>query len=515
MKGQAALEYLIIIGALLLIIMPIFYFTITKSSENIKINEINDAIQSIARKSDSIYVLGEGSRDFIWITIPKGIEYTLVGNKTILAHGSPFGDIDSITKGEVTGTIPIIPGTYKIRIEMLDEKIFIGPINDTEPPKIIATTPNGIIGSTNPIMTATTNEAAICRYDTTDKDYTQMQNAFSGVGISHTKQLTNLAQGQHTYYARCIDSFNNIMTTSTVILFTITSDTTPPIITQTNATPKSIVAGNNICINAKATDNLQIDKVWTIIETPLHSPFIGTQEYLLQDNSNGCDNSAGDGIYGAAINMQVVGTNIIITTYANDTSGNKASQTPDPNIAVNVVSGPGQGFTYIMPNNAWYYKTPNDLGITTKDSQMATLTDVTLSLTDEDKNTPPSSQRVYHTPVKDIYEGFIIKMDKTKDDYSIITLKLKVKDSDIIPYNIIVYPYDSDGTDGDSIILTNITQGQITEINNPGVNRGYNEFDITKTVKAGKSPKIKIRIAAESTIDKKIMHIVEVDIGVA
>jgi len=514
MKGQAALEYLIIVGALLLIAIPIFYFTTTSSSENIKINEINDAIQSIARKADSVYALGEGNRDFVWITIPKGIEYTLVGNKTILAHGTSFGDIDAMTKGDVTGTIPIIPGAYKIRIEMLDEKVFIGPINDSEPPQIIATSPEGIIGSTNPTLTATTNEAAICRYDSSDKEYGQMQNTFSGVGISHTKQLTDLAQGQHTYYARCSDSFNNLMTTSKTILFTITTDTLPPNITQTNVTPKSIVAGNNICINAKATDNIQLDKVWTVIETPLQSPFIGQQEYFLQDNSNGCDNSAGDGIYGAAINMQVVGTNIVITTYANDTSGNKASQTPNPNIAVNVVSGPGQGFTYIIPNNAWYYKTPNDLGITTKDSQM-TLTDTTIALTDEDQNTPPSSQKIYHTPIKDIYEGFIIKVDKTKEEYSIITLRLKVKDSEVIPYNLKVYSYDSDGTDGDSIILTNFTQGQITEINNPGTNRGYNEFDITKTVKAGKSPKIKIRIAAESTIDKQTMHITEADIGVA
>ena len=335
-KGQASLEYILIIGAILVVTLPLFYYVSQSSSQNLKNNQAFDAVNTLAKKADSVYALGPGTRDYVWIAIPGGVTSTSVGNKTISIYLSGSrGDVSVSTKANVTGYFPPNAGTYRMVVQMLDTKVFIGLFNDTTPPQVISTSPTGVIKINNPLLSATTNEAARCKYDLTDTSYSSMANPFTGIGLSHTQQLTNQAAGNYLYYVRCIDFSNNTMTSSALINFSINLDAQAPAVNKTGVTLQKLFVGTTTCVNATVTDNVGIANVWAMLSSPVDAPYSPTQNYTLTDAGSSCGGGANDTWYGADIQMQIVGTNYINTTFANDTAGNLGFQNPYPNIRIN------------------------------------------------------------------------------------------------------------------------------------------------------------------------------------
>lgn len=512
MKGQAATEYVIIISVILAAVIPIFYYAFSESNRTTRINQASDAVNTLARKAESVYALGTGSRDYVWIAVPTGVNSTLIANGTIRISFSNLGDAIAITNVNVTGTIPTEPGTYRIAVEMLNNVVVIGPVNDTTPPIVIDTSPSGIVRVNNPTLSVTTNEAATCRYDNIDRAYSSMVNSMNGTGLSHTAQLSGLSNGVYNYYVRCIDRFNNVMTSSATISFTVVLDTTPPVVNNTNVSNTSPYVNDYVCVNASVTDSGTISSVWAMLATPLNSPLPRQVNYTMSDTAS-CAGPAGDNIYGVNIQMQAAGIWYVNTTFANDTANNLGYQNPYPNIAINVSPqspGPGNAYDYRIPDIAWNFRTPSDVGITARDNQ-STLSLATISLSDEDKNTPASAFRFYYTTVGNRYEGYILQLNRSRSDFRDYSLRVKTADAQVLPYNLTVYAYQSDNQ---NIITTNTTSFSMSNIIVNGVNRGFNEVNVTRTVLAGSSQYIKIRIAPQTTMNGQTSHITEADIGV-
>ncbi len=512
MRGQIATEYIVITAIILLAVIPIFYYAITESSRTTRINQAADAVNTIARKAESVYSLGPGSRDYIWISVPTGIVGSTVDNGTVMLSFSSLGDAAAFTKVNITGTIPTTPGVYRIAIEMLENVVVVGPVNDTEPPKITGTSPQGTVSVTNPTIYITTNEPATCRYSSSDQDYNSMSSQLDGSGIGHSKQLSALSNGNnYTYYARCIDRYNNVMTSSAQINFAVNLDTSDPIVNNTQVDRVNITANNYICVNATVTDTGTIDSVWTLITSTLSPPLQKIINYTMSDTAS-CAGVADDNIYGVSIQVQSSGLWYVNTTFANDTAGNLGYQNPYPNILVNVSpsTGPGNAYEYKVPDIAWNFKTPNNLGIIAQDNQ-TTLTLATVDLSDEDKNTPPSSSRFYYTSVQSKYEGYIVQLNRSKNDFREYSLRVKTSSVQENPYKLTVYAYASNAQD---IVTTNATDFNMTHIIISGVDRGYNEVNITQTIMAGTSPYIKIRVAPQTSMNGDSGYITEADIGV-
>ena len=99
-------------------------------------------------------------------------------------------------------------------------------VQDTKPPTITETQPQGKINYNLVELKAVTNENSTCKYDEVDVSYDSMYYALSGTGLSHTT-LRSLSNGEHLFYVRCKDQENNIGQSQT-ISFTI--DTLPPTI---------------------------------------------------------------------------------------------------------------------------------------------------------------------------------------------------------------------------------------------------------------------------------------------
>ena len=99
--------------------------------------------------------------------------------------------------------------------------------HDPTPPVISNGLPAGILshGTTTTAMSLTTNEAATCKYSTTNTTYGSMPYTFSTTGgTSHSQTLTGLTNGSsYLYYVRCMDALSNANTSSTAISWAVSS----------------------------------------------------------------------------------------------------------------------------------------------------------------------------------------------------------------------------------------------------------------------------------------------------
>ncbi len=128
MKGQVATEYLMIIGIGLFIVTIVFYYTITYSSESVSVSQAKEAADTIAKAADYVYSMGVGSQTTVVINLPYRIIESHVENKEILFKltlKSGITDVYSITKGDVSGTLPIRHGRHYITLNMTEDGIYI------------------------------------------------------------------------------------------------------------------------------------------------------------------------------------------------------------------------------------------------------------------------------------------------------------------------------------------------------------------------------------------------------
>src|SRR3989338_10937747 len=95
-KAQSSVEYIMIIGFLLIALTPLLYFAITQSQNHVRINHADDAMLSLSRASDTVYSLGPGSKKVVWITLPTGTSGTYILNHTIGMALSIFGGYSDI-----------------------------------------------------------------------------------------------------------------------------------------------------------------------------------------------------------------------------------------------------------------------------------------------------------------------------------------------------------------------------------------------------------------------------------
>ncbi len=520
--GQASVEYVIIVGVLLIITIPFFYYAFSESNTNIKLNQADDAVKTIARAADSVYSFGPGSKQLVYITIPEGVSSSSVTSKTIQMQLSIFGgtsDIYAITKANLTGSIPTSRGTYKLSLEMLSNGIVaIGTFNDTNPPSVIWTSPSGKQTNNDTTLKANTNEAGNCKFDTSDVSYNSMGNLMTGNSLTHEFYLGQVAESNYLYYVRCNDTSGNVMNSSALINFTvnITSDTIPPNVSNTKIDNSSVKLNDYICVNATITDNVAISKAEVMFTTPLEEPFQKVQNFTMQDIGN-CSGFSGDNVYGVKVKMQAVGVWYVNTTYGIDNDGNVGTEivTATSNISITVNETGSNASNQTIIYNALNYSAV-DLGLyfssspnATKNQSALSITDITNDLIDDSRTTPSASYKFKLNA--NTYEGFILQLNQSPSLFGKIVLRIKFDSSDILPYNLTAWTYHSDG---DRLQMNMSQNFSVTHVRNINVrDRGDNEFDVTNILKNSGYNQIKVSIAPTSKMDGKRADITEADIG--
>ena len=123
-RGQAAIEYVILVGTLMIFLIPVVYYSLNESSYRLKLNQVDNAVKRLAKVADVVYALGPGAQDVVAVTIPHGVESSSVANYSVNLKVSALGGLSDYgyrTIGNVSGSVPIQPGTYRILVKHLSE----------------------------------------------------------------------------------------------------------------------------------------------------------------------------------------------------------------------------------------------------------------------------------------------------------------------------------------------------------------------------------------------------------
>jgi len=132
-KGQAAMEYMTMIGLSLLILMGLLvvvHFMTTSASDQMNMNTAHDAVNKLKESADFVYIHGHPTTITVYASIPGNVaesnQSTYLGRpgnlpgRTInigMLVGDEVNDIYSVTKGNVVGNLPKTQGYYVFVIE--------------------------------------------------------------------------------------------------------------------------------------------------------------------------------------------------------------------------------------------------------------------------------------------------------------------------------------------------------------------------------------------------------------
>ncbi len=126
-KGQASLEYMVMLAISLAVFAAVLYVTsilISTSSVQVGVDSANRAVEKLKSAADFIYVHGHPSRTEVNVYIPPNIEnMDIVGRNNSLrarvAVGETYTDIYGVTKGKIYGDLSYVDkeGYYVLRVE--------------------------------------------------------------------------------------------------------------------------------------------------------------------------------------------------------------------------------------------------------------------------------------------------------------------------------------------------------------------------------------------------------------
>jgi Concanavalin A-like lectin/glucanases superfamily/Putative esterase len=135
-----------------------------------------------------------------------------------------------------------------------------GSTPDTTPPVRSNGAPSGTLaaGTTQTILSLTTNEGATCRYATSPGvAYSSMPNSFAATGgTAHSTTVTGLTNGSsYNFFVRCQDPAVNANTNDFTIAFSVAepADTTPPV--RSNGSPAGTLAAGTTQTTLSLTTN--------------------------------------------------------------------------------------------------------------------------------------------------------------------------------------------------------------------------------------------------------------------
>ncbi|MFP4116760.1 MAG: hypothetical protein ACLFTY_01965 [Candidatus Aenigmatarchaeota archaeon] len=126
-EGQASTEYLMIMIIAMLILIPLVslvYSQTARSREDMGKAALRDSLQSLADSADMVQAQGYPARITKSLHLPSGTSRTNVTqNHFVVRVESASGptDYSAETSANLTGDLPVKPGSYKITLKMEEE----------------------------------------------------------------------------------------------------------------------------------------------------------------------------------------------------------------------------------------------------------------------------------------------------------------------------------------------------------------------------------------------------------
>ncbi len=132
------MEYLMIIGLILLVLIPVAYYSLKEIRTSTIQNSAEDAVRTLALAADEVYALGPGSRKLVEINMPDGVTQEEIGcpgtcqeieEKKIMLTISIYGneaDIFARAKSQVQGNVSKSAGRKSVEVIACENYVSIG-----------------------------------------------------------------------------------------------------------------------------------------------------------------------------------------------------------------------------------------------------------------------------------------------------------------------------------------------------------------------------------------------------
>ncbi len=121
LDGQAAMEYMFLMGLLFAILGAMLVYSSQTSLLSMRTTQAAESVQLVAAAADRIYKMGGGNTT-VTIDVPAGVVGQNVSNKAVrlmMTIGNSTGEAFASTLANVTGSIPTAQGRYVMTVEML------------------------------------------------------------------------------------------------------------------------------------------------------------------------------------------------------------------------------------------------------------------------------------------------------------------------------------------------------------------------------------------------------------
>lgn len=137
-RGQVAIEYMMIIGLVLLVLIPISYYSLKEIRTSSIENSAEDTVRTLALAADEVYALGPGSRKLAEVNMPEGIIQAVIGcpgtcsdnaEREIILKVFVYGheaDIFARAKSWVQGNVSTSAGRKSVEVVACETYVSIG-----------------------------------------------------------------------------------------------------------------------------------------------------------------------------------------------------------------------------------------------------------------------------------------------------------------------------------------------------------------------------------------------------
>ena len=122
-RGQAIVDYMVLLGIILLILIPMLYLT-TSNLKPYKLNKISEALELVKDGVEQLVLLGKYASSQVIIQLPDGIITTTISNKSItILTDQENATIQ--TPSQLAGTFPKNGGTHYVKLYNNGSVVFI------------------------------------------------------------------------------------------------------------------------------------------------------------------------------------------------------------------------------------------------------------------------------------------------------------------------------------------------------------------------------------------------------
>lgn len=130
-KAQISMEYIAIVGFVMAVTIPmilIYHNYSGQTRDEIISNQVSQIAKKLVDSAESVYYLGEPSKNTLKVYFPNNIQQITIGNKELVFRirtRNGLDDIVVVSHVELNGSLSVSSGIHHIKLESKGDYVLI------------------------------------------------------------------------------------------------------------------------------------------------------------------------------------------------------------------------------------------------------------------------------------------------------------------------------------------------------------------------------------------------------